>query len=225
MSPMNPPISMPKLAPPSAAATPYRNRTTSEPSRSTAIVTTRASAASDFDPSTTAAPAARISAASSRPCRAIHTLCQPSISTANPRMHALNSSWPLPWNSCDNPLVKTATMQAPSTPALTPPTIQRMRPATPVVTANTMPMIKPASNTSRKTITRLGSTATSRHDACCSTIDDCPTRDSWHDQETLRRAMKIIEEIISARLERPYVQDRFAARWDHLLDVQRVAFE
>ena len=66
--------------------------TTSEPSRNTAIATTTASAASDLEPSTTAWPAARISAASSRPCRAIHTLCQPSISTAKPRMLALNNS-------------------------------------------------------------------------------------------------------------------------------------
>ena len=82
-----------------------------------------ASAASDFDPATTASPAARSSAASSRPCRDIHTLCQVSISTAKPRMPALNTSWPLPPNSSDNPPVNSATTQAPSTPAATPPAI------------------------------------------------------------------------------------------------------
>ncbi len=38
-------------------------------------------------------------------------------------MLALNTSWPLPPNSSDRPLVNSATTQAPSTPATTPPAI------------------------------------------------------------------------------------------------------
>ena len=120
-----------------------------------------ASAKSDFLPATTASPAARNSATSSRPCRAIHTLCQVSIKTAKARMPALNTSWPLPPKRSDKADVNTATRQAPSTPARTPTDIHVVRPRTPAVTAMTMPTIKPASKTSRNTMTSEASTETS----------------------------------------------------------------
>ena len=73
---------------------PYRNSTTSEPSRSTASPTTIASAVSGLAPSLTAWPTVCISTAISRPCRAIQALCHISMTTATPRMLALNNSWP-----------------------------------------------------------------------------------------------------------------------------------
>src|SRR5579863_6764042 len=156
-----------------------------------------------------------MSAASSRPCRDIQTLCQPSISTAKPRMAALNSSCPLPPNSCDKAPANSATMQAPSTPATTPPAIQRPRPATPDVTAMTMPTISPASKTSRNTIRSDGSTGTSH----------CSFGDSFYGQISLRLAVEVVEEIISTWLQRPHVNDRLAARRDDFLDMQRAAFK
>ena len=71
---------------------PYRNSTTSEPSRSTASPTTTASAVSGLAPSLTAVPMVRISSAISRPCRAIQALCHISMTTAMPSTLALNSS-------------------------------------------------------------------------------------------------------------------------------------
>src|SRR6202030_1725850 len=205
---MKPPATMARLAPPCAAATPYRNSTTSEPSRSTATATTAPSAASDFEPATTASPAARNSAAISRPWRAIQTLCQVSINTAKPRMEALKISWPLPPNSSDRPPVNTATTQAPSTPAVTPPRIQAPRPGTPAVTAMTMPTISPASKTSRKTIRSAASTGT-----------------SWYDQGALCLMVEVVDKIVAARLLRPHMDDRFAAGRDDLLEMQFAAFE
>src|SRR5580704_5426335 len=166
------------------------------------------SAASDFEPAATASPAARNSAAISRPCRAIQTLCQVSMMTAKPRMEALKISWPLPPNSSDKPPVNSATRQAPSTPATTPPDTQSVRPRTPAVTAMTMPTIKPASKTSRKTIRRDASTVT-----------------SWHDQVTLRLVVKVIIEIVFAGLLRADVNDGLAAGRDDFFEVQIAALE
>src|SRR5262249_61127218 len=123
---------------------------TPEPPRSPATGTTIASANSDFDPATTASPAAFSSATSSRPCRDIQTLCQVSITTAKARMPALKTSWPLPLNNCDRPVVNSATIQAPSTPTATPPEIHAVRPATPTATPMTIQMIGPASTTYHK---------------------------------------------------------------------------
>jgi hypothetical protein len=77
-------------------------------------------------------------------------------------------------------------------------------------------MIKPASNTSRKTITNEGSTGTSRR---------VRRKISRHDQETLGRMVEIVEKIVTARFQWPHVHDRFAARGNHFLDVESVAFE
>src|ERR1700692_2085482 len=200
---MKPPDTMARLAPPCAAATRERNSTTSEPSRSTAIATTTPSAASDFEPSTTASPAARNSAAISRPCRAIQTLCQVSINTAKPRMEGLKISWPLPPNNSDKPPVNIATTQAPSTPAATPPKIHNPRPGPPAVTAMTMPTIRPASKTSRKTIRSAASTGTSCRDSW---------HYSWHDQKALGLMVEVVEEIVTARLLRPHMDDGLATR-------------
>src|SRR5258708_6970048 len=157
-NPATPPSATSQPLSPLAAMTPYRNSTTSLPSRSTATPTTTASASNDFEPSTTARPAARNSPASSRPCRAIQTLCQVSVTTATQRITALNSPCPIPANKFDNALANIATPHAANTPASTPPPIHRLRCATERVTASTMPMIRPASKTSRKTMISAAST-------------------------------------------------------------------
>ena len=96
-------------------------------SASFGAVATMASPASVFDPATTASPAARISAASARPWRAIQTLCQVSMTTATPRIAALNSSWPVPAKVADSAPANTATREAPSTPPSTLPPIHEPR--------------------------------------------------------------------------------------------------
>src|ERR1700675_3134143 len=192
-----------------------------------------ASAKSDFDPATTASPAARNSSTSSRPCRDIHTLCQVSISTAKPRMPALNISWPLPPKSSDNSPVNTATMHAPKTPAATPPAIHDVRPATPAVTAMTMPTTRPASKTSRKTISSAASTGTSRHNFHFTVHftftarqgNHGTTRKSWHNKEPLGLMMKVVIETITARLLWPDMDDGLAAGGHDFLEMQIAAFE
>src|SRR5260221_4562180 len=149
---MIPPSARLRADPPSDAATPYRNSATSLPTRKTATPTTTANANNDLVPSATACPTARISPATSLPCRAIQTLCQVNIITAMARIAALNSSCPMPANSCDSAPANAPTTQAASTPASTPPPIQRLRCGTEPVTASTMPTINPASKTSRKTM-------------------------------------------------------------------------
>src|SRR6185437_5333354 len=149
--PSRPPVSSDDTVVPDASI-PYRKRTTSEPSRSTARPTTIASAVSGRAPSLTAVPICFISAAISRPCRAIQALCHMSITTAMPSTQALNSSWPEPSNAFEIAPAKRATIAAPTTPATTPNVTQRPRPATPRVAAMTMPTIRPASMTSRKTM-------------------------------------------------------------------------
>src|SRR6202043_563380 len=89
---------------------------------------------------------------------AIQTLCQVSMTTATPRIAALNSSCPMPANNCDNAPANAATTQAASVPASTPPPIQRLRCGTEPVTASTMPTINPASKTSRNTMMSAAST-------------------------------------------------------------------
>ena len=111
-----------------------------------------ASAVSGLAPSLTAVPICRISAAISRPCRAIQALCHISMTTAMPSTLALNSSWPAPSKACEIAPANIATIAAPSTPAPMPIATQRPRPATPRVAAITMPTIRPASMTSRKTM-------------------------------------------------------------------------
>jgi hypothetical protein len=97
-------------------------------------------------------PTERISAAISRPCRAIQALCHISMMTAMPSTLALNSSWPAPSKASEIAPANSATTAAPRTPPTTPVVTQRPRPNTPRVAASTMPTIKPASMTSRKTM-------------------------------------------------------------------------
>src|SRR3977135_162964 len=102
----------------------------------------------------------------------------------------------------------TATRHAPSTPPATPPLIHRLRCGTERVTATTMPTTRPASNTSRKTMIRAASTAT-----------------SFHHERAVIGLIEVVEEFVFARLERTDAQDSFPVRRDYLLDFERLALE
>src|SRR5215212_5654110 len=129
--------------------------------------------------------------------------------TAMPRIAALNSSCPMPANSCDRAPVKAATTQAASTPASTPPPIQRLRCRTVPVTASTMPTIKPASNTSRNTMMRAASTG-----VCL-----------LHNQGAARLLVEVVVELVASGLQRPHIDHPFAIGGDHLFNPQRLAFK
>src|SRR5215212_879899 len=129
--------------------------------------------------------------------------------TAMPRIAALNSSCPMPANSCDSAPVKTATTQAASAPASTPPPIQRLRCGTAPVTASTMPIIRPASNTSRNTMMRAASTGVGL----------------LHYQGAARLLVEVIVEFIAPGLQRPHIDEAFAVGGAHLFDAQRLAFK
>lgn len=83
-----------RCSPPAAMA--QRNSTASEPSRITAAIVTINKAASGRLPICTSALTADSSAASSRPCALIQTVCQVSISTALNKITAFMTAWPLP---------------------------------------------------------------------------------------------------------------------------------
>src|SRR5260221_6488415 len=102
----------------------------------------------------------------------------------------------------------TATRHAPRKPPSTPPLTHRPRCGTERVTAITMPTIRPASNTSRKTMIRAASTAT-----------------SFHHERAAIGLVEVVEEFVFARLERTDAQDTFAVRRDHLLGFERLALE
>src|SRR5882762_8471771 len=206
---MMPPIARLKADPPSVATTPYKNSATSLPSRRTATPTTKASASSDLVPSATACPTARISPAISLPCRAIQTLCHVNIITATARMAALNSSCPIPANSCDNAPANAATAQAASAPASTPPMIQRLRCGTEPVTASTMPIINPASKTSRNTMISAASTGARL----------------LHDQGAARLFVEVVVKFVAPGFQCPHIDDPLALGGDHLFDPQRFAFK
>src|SRR3954451_23368804 len=171
------------------------------------------SAASDFEPCATASPAARISPAISRPCRAIQTLCQVSITTASPRIAALNSSWAAPSNASDSFPVNSATTQAPSTPPSTPALIHQPRPVTARVTASTMPMMRPASNTSRKTMISAASMLyVSRYS-------------SLYHERALGALVEIVEKFIATWRQCAHAHRALALRRNDLLDAQRHALK
>src|SRR5882757_5910231 len=102
----------------------------------------------------------------------------------------------------------TATRHAPSTPPATPPLIHRPRCGTERVTAITMPTTRPASNTSRKTMIRAASTATSFHHECAAI-----------------GLIEIVEEFVFAGLERADAHDALAIRGDHLFGLELLALE
>src|SRR4029077_2968286 len=160
-----------------------------------------------LSPSATARPTARMSLAISLPCRAIQTLCQVSMITATPRMAALNSSCPIPSNSCDNAPANAATTQAASTPASTPPLIQRLRCGTSPVTASAMPTISPASNTSRKTMMSAASILLFL----------------LHRQGTACLIVEVVVELIAAGFQGPHVDHSLALGGDLFFDPQRLA--
>src|ERR1700716_380074 len=206
---MAPPAARLKAVSPPDATMPYKKSATSLPSRRTATPTTTASASSDLLPSATAWPAARISPAISLPCRAIQTLCQVSMITATPRMAALNSSCPMPANSCDSAPANAATRQAAHAPASTPPPIQRLRCGTEPVTASTMPIINPASKTSRKTMMSAASTGAGL----------------LYGQGAARLFVEVVVKFVAAGFEFPHIDDTLTVGGHHLFDPQRFAFE
>src|SRR6185437_10358635 len=168
---------------------------------STATATTTASASRDRSPALTACPTARISCAIWRPCPAIQTLCQPSISTATIRMVALNTSCPLPDKAPEIAPANTASTAAPPTPTAIPPAIQLPRRAMPSVAASTMPTISPASRTSRKTMSRLASNGSAL-------LLDGGQRAGGG------VGVVFVEELVGARLQRPGLHGDLAAGHD-----------
>src|SRR3979411_1013457 len=129
--------------------------------------------------------------------------------TAMPRIAALNSSCPMPANSCDRAPVNAATTQAAAVPASTPPPIQRFRCGTEPVTASTMPIINPASNTSRKTMMSAASTG-----VCL-----------LHDQGAARLFVEVVVKLVASGLQSPHIDDTLAVGGAHLFDPQRFAFK
>src|SRR5215813_11716452 len=187
---------------------PYRNSTTSEPSRSTASPTTTTSAVIGRLPVVTAAPTAAISAAISRPWRAIQTVCHISITTAAPSTLALSNSWPDPSNALAIASANRATMQAPSVPSSTPAATQCPRPRMPRVAASTMPMIRPASITSRKTMM------------------SAPNMLLFRDHDAFGGVgVEIADEFVAAGGERPDAHQAFGLAGNDLLDLERGTLE
>src|SRR3979411_498947 len=129
--------------------------------------------------------------------------------TAMPRIAALNSSCPMPANSCDRAPVNAATTQAAAVPASTPPPIQRLRCGTEPVTASTMPIINPASNTSRKTMMSAASTG-----VCL-----------LHDQGAARLFVEVVVKLVASGLQGPHIDDTLAVGGHHLFDPQGFAFK
>src|SRR5689334_21088677 len=168
------------------------------------------SASSGLLPAVTACPTARSSLAISLPCRAIHTLCQVSMTTATPRIAALNSSWPMPSNSRDRTPAKAATRQAAAMPPSTAPPIQPLRCRTDPVTASTMPTIRPASKTSRKTMMGAASTGKVR---------------LLYGQGAARPFVEVFVELVAPGFERAHIDDAVAVGGHHFLDPQRLAFD
>src|SRR6185312_6421038 len=173
-----------------------------------------ASAVSGLAPSLTAVPILRISAAISRPCRAIQALCHISMTTAIASTAALNSSWPEPWKASEITPAKAATMAAPARPPPMPMAIQRPRPPTPCVAASTMPTMRPASSTSRKTMINAPS------------MSGYSEFRLFRDDHALRGVFVILaDERVLAGLERADAHDALAVADDDLLDLERVALE
>src|SRR5512141_2559336 len=115
-------------------------------------------------PVRTAFPTDLGGAAISRPWVAIQMLCQPSISTAMPRMAALNSSCPAPSAISAMVSVRPATTREPASPTPTPTASQRLRPDRPRVAAAMMPMSRAASRVSLKTMMADPNMCLLRHD-------------------------------------------------------------
>src|ERR1700733_12626076 len=149
------------------------------------------------------------SAASSRPCRVIQILCQPSMQTAANRMLALNSSCPTPWTASAISLAKPATTIAPNKPAPQPPVIHNPRRGTPRVAARMMPTISPASSTSRKTMIRVASIESFL----------------FHNQMTAIFGMEVVEELVDTRVKRADEDRDFLAGSNGLLTVEFGALE
>src|SRR5512143_182256 len=206
--PAMPPPSIDARLEPPPAARPYRNSAVSEPSRRTASAIRMASADISRCPVLTAFPIDLAAAAISRPWLAIQMLCQPSISTAMPRMVALNSSWPLPSASSAMRSVRPATTREPARPAATPTASQRLRPDMPRVAAATMLMSSAASRLSRNTM---------RADPNMGLLRD--------DHAARGLFVEFAKEGVLAGCERADVDRGLAVARDHFLAVELVALE
>src|SRR5499427_1850651 len=159
-------------------------------------------------PAVTAAPTATISAAISRPWRAIQTVCHISIATAAPSTLALSNSWPEPSNALAIASANRATMQAPSAPRTTPAATQYPRPPMPRVAASTMPTIRPASITSRKTMM------------------SAPNMLLFRDHDAFGGVgVEFTDELVAAGGERSDAHQAFGLAGNDLLDFEGGAFE
>src|SRR5260221_13973048 len=146
-------------------------------------------------------------AESSRPCTVIQMLCQPSMTTATPRIDALKSSWPMPWARLESTPAPAATASAPRRPTPSPPTIQRVRPSSPRVAAPTMPRVSAASRTSRKTMRAVPNML-------------------FRDDHALGGLLgELADERVLARLQWTHEDRGPRLARDHLLDLQRRALE
>src|SRR5271154_582273 len=147
--------------------------------------------------------------ASSRPWRLIQMLCQPSIATAVKRIAALNNSWPMPLTAAAIAPAPTATREAPSPPPATPPVTQIPRRGTPRHAASTMPTTSDASRTSRKTMIAVANMSALLFD----------------DQVAAGLRVKIVEELIAARIERADEHCYFLTGSHNLFAVKLVALK
>src|SRR5579885_1960360 len=169
---------------------PWRNSTTSDPSR-------------------TAPPSRAAEAASSRPCRLIHTLCQPSMTTAANRIAASNNSWPIPATARLIAPAPPATAAAPSTPPAMPSETQRPRPGAPRLAAMTMPTTSAASSTSRSTMIAVGNMR----------------RALYFDDDAAGLPVEIVEELVAPGIERADEDAGLAPGRNDLFAVQHRALE
>src|SRR6185437_421038 len=122
------------------------------------------------------------------------------------------TSCPLPDNASEIAPANSASTAAPSTPTTMPPAIQPPRRAMPWVAASTMPTISPASSTSRKTMSSLASMGSvlllgGGHGAGGGV------------------GVILVEELVSARLQRPGLHADLAAGHNDLLHPKIAALE
>src|ERR1700682_3571438 len=138
----------------------------------------------------------------------IQMLCHASIATAIPRIDALKSSCPIPCASCEIAPAPPATSSEPTRPAPMPAPIHRPRAGMPRVAAATMPMMSAASRTSRKTMRAVPNMALFRDDHAVGGL-----------------LVEFADELVFAGFQRAHVDRRLRLAGDHLLDLERAAFE
>ena len=198
------------------AAMPYRNSTTSAPSRSTATATTtamreqRPSAERDRR-----GPSARISRAISRPCAGHPDLVPAQHQDRDDQDGRVEQLLPAARRTRPTARRRTTASSAGAEHAGGDAAGDPARRAgrCPCVAASTMPTISPASNTSRKTMIRLAS------------IGLFLRRSHGGDRAVRHVRMIVVEERVGAGLQRPGHDGDLAARHDDLLHPQVGALE